>query len=452
MKISEIVSVGSLDSCRGGILRGWILSDDKNAVKRIRLTVDGEVLTNKPTIEERPDVVEVHGGNLKCGFHFDLNELELSAICDIGAVHTESNYDFKGSTFKYHTLIENYLGVLELLVYPEYYRSRYTLTELNDEETIDHYLNIGIFKNFDPNPWFDSSFYINRYGDLLDETGIAITSYLKNEGTLDVSPSKQFNTSYYYETYPDINQKSGTFLHYLLHGKREQRRTFDCEPPASVKEQVSAIAEIEPLCGNFLESKHRVVRYPQIRSTTYLPLSVLQKCSDDIDVIVTVPFISVGGADLISTFVLKALQERYGESKVLLVVTDHDDIEVPEWVSNQSNVLVLQKFASFQNDQEKVQNLHTIIGLLAPEKVVNINSATSWRLFTQYGKQLSTAVDLYAYIFCFDYSKSGNKVGYIADFVRDSIQYLTKVFCDNKKIIENVQDLYSFPEHMDLNF
>jgi len=446
MKFSEIVSVGSLDSCRGRTLRGWILTDDNDAVSKIRLTVNGEVLPDEPDIEERPDVVEVHGGNLLCGFYFDLSELELEPLCEIGAVHTESNYDFKGFVFQYHAIKAKYLDVLEMLVMPEFYRSKYTLPDLSNNEIIDHYLNQGIHKNFDPNPWFDSEFYIARHGDLLDETGIAITSYLENEATLEVSPSEQFNTSYYYQNYPDLKEKSGIFLHYVVHGRREQRRTYDCDPPNSVIEQVRAITEIEPECGSFIESKHRVVRYPQIRSTTYLPLSVLQKYTEDIDVIVTVPFISVGGADLISTFVLKALQERYGEKKILLVVTDHDDIEVPEWVSNESSVLVLQKYAQFQNDHEKVQCLHTIIGLLAPEKVININSATSWKLFTQYGEQLSSVIDLYAYLFCFDYSESGNKVGYITDHIRDAIPHLTKVFCDNKKIIENVQSLYGFPK------
>ena len=448
MKLSEIVCFGSLDSCSGGVLRGWFLSDDENAVNDVRLTVDGDVLPFVPVIEERPDVVEVHGGNLLCGFHFDLTELELRSIRKVGVVQSELQYDFKGKTFKYYALKDKYQGVLELMVMPEFYRSRYTLQDLSNDEIIDHYLNIGIYKNFDPNPWFNSNFYINRYENLMDEAGIAIISYLENEESLTVSPSEQFNTRYYYEAYPDIKQTTGILLHYILYGTQEQRRTFDCTPPLSVEEQVRAIADIEPQCGSFLESNHRIVRYPQIRSTTYLPLTVLQKFEKEIDVIVTVPFISVGGADLISTFVLKALQERYGESRILLVVTDHDGIEVPEWISNQSNTLVLQQFAQFRNDHEKVQYLHTIIGLLAPEKIININSATSWKLFTQYGKQLSTAVDLYAYIFCFDYSSSGKKVGYITDYVRDSIPYISRVFCDNKRIIEDVRALYSFPENI----
>ncbi len=448
MNLSELVSVGSLDACSGKTLRGWFQSDDENAIEKIRLLVDGEILETEPTFEDRPDVVEVHGGKLSCGFLFDLSDIEFLSVSEIGVLHTESHYDFNGRTFKYHTVKEKYLDVLKALVMPEYYRSRYTLFELSDDEIIDHYISKGIYKNFDPNPWFDSNYYINRYEKYLDETGIAITSYLVEEHLLEVNPSQQFNTRYYFYKYSDIRSSSGIFLHYVVSGQKERRQICDYEPPSSVFDQIRSIADLEPQCEKFLDKQHRLVRYPQVRSSTYLPLSVLQKCPENIEVIITVPFISVGGADLISTFVLRALQERFSESSILLVVTDHDGIEMPEWVSSQSNVLVLQNYAKFENTKEKVQSLHTIIGLLAPSKIININSPTAWKLTTQYGKQLSTVVDLYAYLFCFDYSESNKKVGYITEYIRDSIQYLTKVFCDNKKIKQDIQDLYSFPSDL----
>jgi len=448
MKNSELLSIGSLDACQGGILRGWFLSEYESAINEVRLEVDGDVLEYLPEIEDRPDVVEVHGGHLACGFKFDLSQIDIPTITEIGVLHIESGYDFSGKKYNYYAIKEKYLSVLQDLVMPEYYRSTYTLFEMNDENIIDHYLNIGIYKNFDPNPWFDSKYYIDRHGEHLDSTGIAITSYLESEHLLEVNPSKRFNTRYYFDRYPDIKNKSGIFHHYVLHGKREERQICDYQPPESVVDQTRAIADIEPECGSFLENTFRIIRYPKIRSDTYLPLSVLQKCTENIDVIVTVPFITVGGADLISTFVLKALQDRYDATNILLIVTDHDGIDVSEWVSTQSNVLVLQKYAKFQNIHEKVQSLHTIIGLLAPEKVININSPTAWKLIAQYGKQLSTVVDLYAYLFCFDYGKSGQKVGYITEYIRDSIQYLTKIFCDNKQIKQDIQDLYNFPKSL----
>jgi len=448
MNFSELVSIGSLDSCRGKTLRGWFQSDDENALDKIRLLVDGEILETQPISEDRPDVVEVHGGKLSCGFLFDLSDIEFLSMSEVGVIHIELHYDFNGRTFKYHTVKEEYLDVLKALVMPEYYRNRYTLLGLSNDEIIEHYINEGIYKNYDPNPWFDSNYYINRYEKYLDETRIAITSYLVNEHLLEVNPSQQFNTRYYFYKYPDIRKSSSIFLHYVVSGQKERRQVCDYEPPSSVLDQIGSIADLEPQCEKFLDKQYRIVRYPQVRSSTYLPLSVLQKYPDNIEIVITVPFISVGGADLISTFVLKALQERYSESNILLIVTDHDDIEVPEWVSSQSNVLVLQNYAKFENTQEKVQSLHTIVGLLAPSKIININSPTAWKLTKQYGKQISSVIDIYAYLFCFDYSESNKKVGYITEHIRDSIQYLTKVFCDNKKIMQDIQDLYSFPQNL----
>ena len=152
MKISEFVSLGSLDACAGGILRGWFLSDDEDAINKVRLRVNGEILEHEPEREDRSDVVEIHGGHLSCGFKFDLSQIDFPPIAQIGVIHIDSDYDFNSSIYNYYGIKEKYLDTLKALVLPEYNRSTYTLFELDDEKIIDHYLTKGCLLYTSPSP------------------------------------------------------------------------------------------------------------------------------------------------------------------------------------------------------------------------------------------------------------------------------------------------------------
>lgn len=263
---------------------------------------------------------------------------------------------------------------------------------------------------------------------------------------MKVRASEIFDTSFYAERYRDVKSSKNCLLHYVKFGRFENRLTRDIIPKKRVLDQLRNICEIEPQCVPIFEKTERVVRYPKLSAEMFLPLSVKEKYGEEIKVVVTVPFITVGGADLISTFVVKALQEAYGEKGVLLVVTENSNQDSSDWISNSTNVVVMGEMATFRNDDERVLSLHTMLGLLQPEKVVNINSRTTWKLFQRYGKQLSTAIDLYAYLFCFDYDERRVKVGYITDYLRDSIPYLNTVFCDNKQVVKDIRSLLGFSE------
>ena len=156
------------------------------------------------------------------------------------------------------------------------------------------------------------------------------------------------------------------------------------------------------------------------------------------------PFISRGGADLISTFLFRAYQGALGKENVVMLVTDKPSVEVPGWLDDGSQVICLDDECSFSDDEEKLVALHTCIGRIAPEKIVNVNSHLTWRLFERHGVQLSTVSDLYAFLFCFDYDKQRKRVGYITDYLPSTVGCLKAAFFDNAHIVDEIRNIYGF--------
>jgi len=178
----------------------------------------------------------------------------------------------------------------------------------------------------------------------------------------------------------------------------------------------------------------------------FLPRIVTQKFTNKIKAIVCVPFITRGGADLVATFALKSLQEKYGINHVLLIVTDSRSIELDSWVDKDTPTLVLDEEFDSVNIEDKTAALHNAIGQFNPHLILNVNSLACWRLFKFYGKQLSSVTSLYAYLFCYDQDVENKRVGYITDYLSDTIGYLHSVFLDNQNILAEITQQYSFSD------
>lgn len=158
--------VGNVDRCSHKKLVGWFLIDGEPDVQGLVLQVNGVNTPRIPKTINRQDVSDLYGSEVACGFEFDLKFIADDAWVELTVVHQASGYEFDNKVSSYYGKLEKYRATLEQLVFPEYYRNRYTLPNLSNTEIVDHYLSTGIYRNFDPNP-----------GSLLHsmQTGMGIT-------------------------------------------------------------------------------------------------------------------------------------------------------------------------------------------------------------------------------------------------------------------------------------
>jgi glycosyltransferase involved in cell wall biosynthesis len=258
-------------------------------------------------------------------------------------------------------------------------------------------------------------------------------------------PSSVFDPKFYLAEYPDLNGMP-LLNHYLNYGHKEGRRKVGHRLPDHIRKEIDCLVHIEPLLGGVKQDLDTVIRYPFITGATYLPRIIQRRYKQDIKIVICVPFVSIGGADLISIYLLKAYQKAFGERHVLLIVTDSPTVDMQSWLPDGTRHFCLDNESGFIKHEEKVAALHNIVGLLDPLKVVNVNSRACWDLYREFGMQLASVLDLNAYLFCFDYDAQGDPVGYIPEYIPELVKYLKCVFCDNRTVIEDMRRIYGFSD------
>lgn len=439
---------GRIESIYSAGIRGWVyVENDEHA--EIHATVNDKTLARGYTNVDRPGLQKRLGSRTCCGFDIpfsNLDSLHPEKINHIKITEVNSGFTFDRETHVYCPLVRKNSHTLRDMLLSGYYRKKYSLEDLSKAQIESHYLQTGIYLDYDPNPWFSSSYFREHHSQELEKTDIPIIAYLSSEDAPGIKASNLFDPAIYRLNNPDLCAKSGLLKHYAQYGHREGRVCLENAISQQILEETEELAELEPQLGSYFQKQKQVIEYPTLQDSTYVPQLIRNRFENDIRVVICVPFISVGGADLISTYILSVFQKQYGLEHVLLLVTDRSENVAQQWLSDNTNVVYLDKEAKFTSLKEKTHTLHCVIGLLSPEKIVNINSHASWEMYYTYGRQLSTRVDLYAYLFCFDYTNENTRKGYIVDYIPKTVQYLKRVFCDNQTVINDMQNLYGFSD------
>lgn len=130
----------------------------------------------------------------------------------------------------------------------EYYKLKNS--DLDEKQiSFEHYHKSGWKEGRDPNEWFSTNYYLNRYPDIKKANVDPFYHYLKigikenrvisdslNQNSNDNSEvnvielnfvKKYFDRDFYVNTYPDIKQISDPLLHYYLYGWKEGRDPSD---------------------------------------------------------------------------------------------------------------------------------------------------------------------------------------------------------------------------------
>ncbi|MBX2881884.1 MAG: glycosyltransferase family 4 protein [Granulosicoccus sp.] len=439
---------GCLDGIEGHVLVGWFQSGGSES-NSLMLLVDGQPHEPHQTINcdvARPDVIDEPDSANQCGFRVPLHGLEPNKVYRISVLHEKSGFDFHAEKLYYCPMVADQAPVLRKLFLPEYYRYSYRHEALSNGEAFEHYLRFGIYADLSPNPWIDCSFLRTQYADLLSQYEVAILGYLAAEAEHKVNPSRLFNTEFYAQCNPDLAGETCLLAHFVTYGHREGRQHRKLVLSDSVRREISYLGTVEPDLFKVGANVDRIERYPNLLAETYIPELIKRRFPNQPKVIVCVPFLSVGGADLISTFVLSALEERFGTENVLMLVTDRSEHSVSSWTNPSSNILFLDESQQVHGLSNRIDLLHSVIGSLSPDIVLNINSHAAWGVYVNYGKQLSRYMALNAMLFCFDYREDGLMGGYIREYLPRSIPYLNRVMCDNSTIIKDIKDMFGFAD------
>ena len=101
-----------------------------------------------------------------------------------------------------------------------------------------HYDRYGVYEGRDPNAFFDTDWYFERYPDVRRGNESPLTHYLETGAFQGYDPGPHFSSLGYFDKNPDVREWSlNPLLHYLRFGHGERRETRPAEsayPPQTI--------------------------------------------------------------------------------------------------------------------------------------------------------------------------------------------------------------------------
>lgn len=202
--------------------------------------------------------------------------------------------------------------------------------------------------------------------------------------------------------------------------------------------ELKALGHIEPALQpskHFVEQlSHNSYRpYPNLENNSYgekYALIMRHLENLNFDVVFLAPWLKRGGADLGLLHHINAQHEK--GKKMLLITTE---LAESNWINRLPHSVTHLDFAKFSdklNSYKSIEMLARLLLQIPAQTIHNINSASGWEVFKQYGLQLNSMnKSLFASVFCEDEYEPEIYIGY-AHYLPETFRYLNKVFCDTQ--------------------
>ncbi|RSC13249.1 MULTISPECIES: glycosyltransferase [Burkholderia cepacia complex] len=300
---------------------------------------------------------------------------------------------------------------------------------------------------------FDLELYCRLNPDLASLPD-PLEHYIRHGGFEGRRAHRFFDGRWYTWAYPDV-AASGMhpLVHYMTIGRPQGRHGgLPAHVLGTVEKMVAEAGELEPtilLDPAFAEPALLGISYG---GQSWSGIGAWQRLFDSLpcafEHIVFVPWLVRGGADLAAANVVRASIQENGIDSTLIVLTDYDRTDAIEWLPAGTHVRVLSEIEPSLTRADRIQLVESLILALRPKSVMNVNSGACWDAIAKKGAALSKLTELYACLFCRDYTPDGRAAGYADTHFRDSVPYLTKVYFDNAGFMDELAADYGVPESM----
>lgn len=334
---------------------------------------------------------------------------------------------------------------------------------------------------------FDEQYYLYKYPDIAKAKRITpLSHYIEHGGKEGRNPNARFHGRFYLDQNPDVKE-SGVhpFYHYLTVGRDEGRPAspmaagapvFDkmCQilgrEPREVEDDLTArhkdlrdrlengvlgdmvakAAELEPLIAH---SRREIVsaKIPPFHSPPVMnEVVATHRLHEEAEfcrakAVVVIPHCRMSGATRIGGYLAKALADIYGSDQVVIVRTDLDIMQFPEWFPENARHVNFAAAAEGLDRAQRQKMLVEFLRALDPVGVYNVNSSLFWSILQPFGKALSASTNLYCYFFCNDKNIYGHWEGYPATQFYRHFDVLSGVMTDSHFLADELKNRFMVP-------
>lgn len=304
---------------------------------------------------------------------------------------------------------------------------------------------------------FDPEFYCRMYPDIANANINPLDHYTKWGGKEGRRPHALFDPRWYTTQYSDVLESGiHPLVHYWTVGRLEGRSCgLDPRVLRAVSTMIREAGSFEPTVlldpaltePSLLAINSGGQHWPALRAWRAL----FDSLDHPFDHIVFVPWLVRGGADLAAANAVKAAIETHGPDSTLLVLTDYDRTDAFDWLPEGTHTRVLSDFGTSLTRADRALIVESLILSIRPKSVLNVNSAACWDAIVRKGAALRRATDLYACLFCRDYTADGRAAGYADTHFRDGVPFLRKVYFDNFRFQHELASDYGVPASLRAN-
>lgn len=156
-----------------------------------------------------------------------------------------------------------------------------------------------------------------------------------------------------------------------------------------------------------------------------------------------IPWLKRGGADLVTLKHIEAALRMPG-AKVLVMMTEPGD---SPWVSRIPagvDVVDVSRFVGEISHDELLLLMVRMFVQLEIDALHIINSRHVWEVVCRYGLALTQRTKVFASIYCDDYDRYGQPVGFARQYLPDCYRRLTNVFSDNNALPALLRQTYGY--------
>ena len=360
----------------------------------------------------------------------------------------------------------------------------------------------GLATDLSPNRFFEPALY-RKLARELDVPWImpsegSFVHWLNYGRHKDIVPSSNFDEAFYEATYPDVT--AWRYAHFISYGLYEgrlprklmpfnlprplrgtdgldllQARVFGGEavlrspvdgasgqliPVGSIAQRILATtwspayrsmveeaASYDPLVGEVGTTRMSLVAPYCDNLSLRWHLITSRLRYDSYSHVICVPWMRMGGADLVGSVLLQALNRLHSRERVLVLQTDQNQRDWAHLYPQSVDAADISPDLAGLSPEECEYILFSLLRSLGPKAVFNVNSNLCWRVLRRYGKRLAP-IQLFAYLFCWDYTPGGLRAGYPSDFFAETVIQLDAVLTDTDYLKSELARMYTLPREI----
>ena len=205
---------------------------------------------------------------------------------------------------------------------------------------------------------------------------------------------------------------------------------------AEVRTIEPEVGEISTLTAAYLAPFHDRAGWMQAEARRRIPRS-------HYDSIICVPWIRTGGSDLVAGLLARALLRIRPDESVLLLRVDHPHFERANWIPAEADNVDISDLTTGLGAPEGENLLRSIFRGLTPRRIINVNSRLCWTTQRMFGRNLATTTHSYAYMFCWDLSPTGKRVGYPEEFFASTLDGMTAFLTDTAYLRDELVTIHN---------